>query len=237
MNSHPGATAVVLAPKMGLDIPTIMEMLPENLLLIVVNGFDAEEVTRKEEIVREIVERHGLFEIDPALFGEGFESLLSADPTKKPWGLENNLIGAHKGSFQFISVFVRLSDVPDLWKRFERLVAKYWKSSDPNISMKQAMTGILMAPHPYARCGPIEFDFWWDSGNPEHVKRGMQMLRKTTELVLEFGGFPFRNMFGFGEMVIPRLGVYTEILKEIRRTFDPQNLMHPDVLPVTEDYA
>jgi FAD/FMN-containing dehydrogenase len=29
---------------------------------------------------------------------------------------------------------------------------------------------------------------------------------------------------------------YWNILKSARRAFDPANLMHPDVLPATEDY-
>jgi hypothetical protein len=31
--------------------------------------------------------------------------------------------------------------------------------------------------------------------------------------------------------------VYADILKSLRGVLDPANLMHPDVLPATEDYV
>jgi hypothetical protein len=100
------------------------------------------------------------------------------------------------------------------------------------------MTGTdIQGPLPYARMGTVEFDYWWDQGNPESVKRAGVMIRKTTELMFRHGVIPIRNMFGFGELLIPRLGVYSDILKSLRGVFDPANLMHPDVLPATEDYV
>jgi hypothetical protein len=43
-------------------------------------------------------------------------------------------------------------------------------------------------------------------------------------------------MFGSGEYYIPALGTYFTVLKKAKKAFDPANLMHPDVLPITEDY-
>jgi hypothetical protein len=237
MKTHPGIMAVLLGDKMGLDTKVIVDMLPESAVVVVVNGFEEAEIRLKEEIVRRIVTPLGLEEIDMAMLGEGFEGLLTTDPTKKPWGLEDNTVGANKGSFHFVGTLINLSEIPKMLKRYDKLIAKYWKTSDPRISLKQAMTGSLILPLPYARCSPMEVDLWYDQGNPEEVKRASTMLRKTTELIMEFGGLPTRNMFGFGELLIPRLGVYTEILKGVRGVFDPGNLMHPDVLPVTEDYV
>ena len=44
-------------------------------------------------------------------------------------------------------------------------------------------------------------------------------------------------MFGFGELLMPRLGVYYDLVKKMRKAFDPANLMHPDVIPATDDYV
>jgi hypothetical protein len=63
------------------------------------------------------------------------------------------------------------------------------------------------------------------------------MIRKTTELLFRHGVIPIRNMFGFGELLMPRLGVYYDLVKKMRKAFDPANLMHPDVLPATDDYV
>ena len=75
--------------------------------------------------------------------------------------------------------------------------------------------------------------------NPEEVKRATTMMHKTQQLMLEYGGALFRNMFGAGEYHLPLWGIvseYLNILKDTRKAFDPANLMHPDVLPATDDY-
>ncbi len=237
--THAGIMAVSASMMMGGDPKVVAEMSPEELLLIVVNGFDEEEVQIKMEIIREIANRLELVEIDMAMLGEGLmDPEKATEPTKKSLGLENNMVGAHRGAFQWAAGWLKVSECPAAWEEFKKLIAKYWKTSDPNISIKQAITGTaIQGPLPYARCGTLEFDFWWDQGNPEDVKRAINMFRKTTELLLDFGVITLRNMFGFGELQIPRLGVYTEVLKEVRSSFDPENLMHPDVLPMTDDYV
>ena len=85
--------------------------------------------------------------------------------------------------------------------------------------------------------GGVEIDFWWDQGNPEHVKRATAMMHKTQKLMLKHGGFLYRNMFGAGEYHLPLWGEYFDILKKTKKAFDPENLMHPDVMPITEDYV
>jgi hypothetical protein len=217
------------------DPRIVAEMVPEDVFLIVVNGFDEEEVGIKLEIVREILNRLDLIEIDTPMLGEGMDFL---GPLKMAVGVYNNTGPAYRGAFQWQAGWLKVEECPDAWVRYKKLVEKYWKTSDPKISIRQAITGTaIQGPLPYARCGTLEFDLFWDQGNPEDVKRATTMLRKTTEVLLDSGAITFRNMFGFGEMLIPRLGVYTELLKGIRRTFDPENLMHPDVLPVTDDYV
>jgi len=55
--------------------------------------------------------------------------------------------------------------------------------------------------------------------------------------MLKHGGFLYRNMFGSGEYHLPLWGEYYDILKKTKQAFDPANLMHPDVLPLTDDYV
>jgi len=63
------------------------------------------------------------------------------------------------------------------------------------------------------------------------------MIHKTNKLLLKHGGSLWRNMFGAGEYHLPMWGKYFEILKKTKAAFDPANLMHPDVLPLTDDYV
>jgi FAD/FMN-containing dehydrogenase len=240
--THPGVMSQSLANELGIDPIDAVDMCPEEAIMIVVNGFDEEELEIKKEIVKEIVEREGLFIVDAGMLGT--EEAAQADTgrtegLKMALGVKNNVVGAYKGAFQWQAAWIKIDDIPEVMEKYENLVTKYWRTSDPTVNEKQAkLTGCdIQGPLPYARCGTCEFDYWWDQGNPEEVKRAAVMLRKSTNLLFDYGGIPIRNMFGFGELLIPRLGVYTEMLKDMRSTFDPENLMHPDVLPVTDDFV
>ncbi len=236
--SHPGVMCVTLAGAVDSDPLDLVGMSPKHPLMIVVTGLDDEEVRIRGELVREILARNEVTEIDPGMFGPAFVSMISTDPLKKSVGVKNNYVGAYRGAFQWQAGYIRVEKVPYINQEYKKLIKKYWKTSDVKASLETALTGTdIQGPLPYARIGTVEFDYWWDQGNPEAVKRASAMIRKTTELMFNHGILPIRNMFGFGELLLPRLTVYRDILSEIRRQFDPANLMHPDVLPITNDYV
>jgi FAD/FMN-containing dehydrogenase len=239
--AHPGLFALAMVDMFeGLTVRGVIGMAPQHPLSTVVSGYDAEELAIKKEIVAEVLQKYGLTVIDPAMFGEEMKNAQTTAPTKMSLGIKGNFAATYKGAFQWTACNIRMDKIPEFARRYEELVRKYWKTSDPKISVEHAMTGTdIQGPLPYARAGGIEVDFWWDQGNPEDVKRATTMMHKTQKLMLEFGGALFRNMFGAGEYHLPLWGVVSEywnILKSARKAFDPANLMHPDVLPATEDY-
>jgi FAD/FMN-containing dehydrogenase len=236
---HPGGFALGLASKMeGISIKDALNMAPRHPLALMVSGFDAEEIAIKKEILREILERHRMFIMDPSMFGKEIAEMMSTDPLKMSLGIRDNFAGSYKGAFQWTAAQVKMDLLPAISLEYEKLVKKYWKTSDPTVSVEHAMTDTaVQGPLPYGRCGPCEFDYWWDQGNPEEVKRATTMIHKTNRLLLKFGGSLWRNMFGAGEYHLPMWGKYFEILKQTKAAFDPANLMHPDVLPLTEDYV
>lgn len=236
---HPGAFALGLASKMqGISIKDALKMAPRHPLALMVSGFDAEEIEIKKEILKEILEKHGMFIMDPRMFGEELAEMISTDPLKMSLGIRDNFAGSYKGAFQWTAAQVKMDLLPAISREYEKLVKKYWKTSDPTVLVEDAMTDTaVQGPLPYGRCGPCEFDYWWDQGNPEDVKRATKMIHKTNQLLLKFGGSLWRNMFGAGEYHLPLWGKYFEILKKTKAAFDPANLMHPDVLPLTEDYV
>lgn len=236
---HPGAFALGLVSKMqGISIKEALKMAPRHPLALMVSGFDAEEIEIKKEILKEILEKHGMFIMDPRMFGEELAEMISTDPLKMSLGIRDNFAGSYKGAFQWTAAQVKMDLLPAISKEYEKLVKKYWKTSDPTVLVEDAMTDTaVQGPLPYGRCGPCEFDYWWDQGNPEDVKRATKMIHKTNQLLLKFGGSLWRNMFGAGEYHLPLWGKYFEILKKTKAAFDPANLMHPDVLPLTEDYV
>jgi len=236
--SHPGVMCVTLAGAVDTDPLDLVAVAPKHPLEIVVTGLDPEEVAVRTALVREVLEKNGVDEIDPTMFGPAMSDLISTDMLKMSVGVKNNFVGAYRGAFQWQAGYIKVEDVPRINQDYKKLIKKYWKTSDVKATLETALTGTdVQGPLPYARIGTVEFDYWWDQGNPESVKRAGVLIRKTTELMFRYGCIPIRNMFGFGELLLPKLVVYKDILRKVRHTFDPVNLMHPDVLPMTDDYV
>ena len=236
--SHPGVTCVTLGGMMGTDPLDLLPMSPSNPMVIIVTGMDEEEIRVRTELLTEVLDRNEVMMMDLSLFPPEMSEWVTSEPAKSSVGVKTNTVGAYRGAFQWQAGYIRLDRVPEISREYRKLIRKYWKTSDVKVSMEASLTGTdIQGPLPYARMGTVEFDYWWDQGNPESVKRAGVMIRKTTELMLKFGVIPIRNMFGLGEMLIPRLGVYHDLLKQVRRAFDPANLMHPDVIPATDDYV
>ncbi len=240
--AHPGLFALAMVDLFpDLTIDGVIGTSPQHPLSTVVSGYDMEELEIKKEIVAEIVTKYGLIVIDPAMFGDELKDAQSTASTKMSLGIKENFAATYKGAFQWTACNMRMDKIAEFALRYDKLVEKYWKTSNPKVSIEHAMTGTdIQGPLPYGRAGGVEVDFWWDQGNPEDVKRATQMMHKTQQLMLEFGGALFRNMFGAGEYHLPLWGIvseYLNILKDSKKAFDPNNLMHPDVSPLTDDYV
>jgi hypothetical protein len=236
--THPGTICVGIGGILGMDPQDLLPMTPKQPLFLIVTGFDEEETQIRAELVEQVLARNEVMVMDPNMLPPELSEFIYTEPFKASLGVKNNTVGTHRGAFQWQAGYVSVDKVPLLTMEYKKLIKKYWKTSDVKVTMEASLTGtVIQGPIPYARLGTIEFDYWWDQGNPESVKRASVMIRKTTELLFEHGGIPIRNMFGFGELLLPRLGVYHDLVKQMRTAFDPANLMHPDVLPATDDYV
>ena len=236
--THPGSVCVNLAGALGVRPEDLLPMTPRHPLFLLVTGMDEEEVRIRSELTQEVLTRNEVMVMDRSTLPPELSEFISGDQLKASVGVKNNKVGTYRGAFQWQAGYVSVDRVRILTMEYKKLVKKYWKTSDPKVTMETSMSGtVIQGPLPYARMATIEFDYFWDPGNPEAVKRASVMMRKTTELLLEHGGISFRNMFGFGELLLPRLGIYHDLVKKMRKAFDPANLMHPDVIPATDDYV
>ena len=78
--AHPGLFALAMVDMFeGVTVPGAIGMAPQHPVSSVVSGYDAEELEIKKEIVAEIVQKHGLLVIDPAMFGEEMADAQSTD--------------------------------------------------------------------------------------------------------------------------------------------------------------
>ncbi len=114
---------------------------------------------------------------------------LSPERTRMSLGIKDNYIAVYKGAFQWTAAQLKMDLLPRIAKEYDLSVKKYWKISDPKLTLVHSMTDTaIQGPAPLGRYGPCEFDFWWDQGNPEEVKRATQMVHKANKLMLKHGG-------------------------------------------------
>lgn len=216
----------------------LVEMLPEHPVVVIISGNDEEEVKVREEILLKVAEEEGMYAVDIELLNAsvGEEKMIAPEYWKKI-GPRVGGVMRFKGSFQWTAGNVRFDRVKEIVDEYEKLVRRYWMK-DPSESRKRALTGpAIQGPYPFARLAPLEFDLWFDQGNPDDIKRATFMLRKITELFVHRGATMFRKMYGFGEIELPLTGTYYEVLKALKKLIDPDNIMHPDIHPVYETYV
>ncbi|MDD5224377.1 MAG: FAD-binding oxidoreductase [bacterium] len=225
---HQGVPSTILANLAGVSPDELVEMMPPHSLALLVQAYDQQELEIKWEIVREIVEGRGMFFINPEDFN--LQDMVRSDTFKKGYGVLGNRVAAYRGAFQWIASHVKIEKLPDLWREYKELRKKYWSSPDPRVYRDMLLAGMAMqGPMQFGRCGDIEFDWWWDHGNPDSVKRASLFVRKVSEFLADRGAPLFRNMHGTGDIHLPRHKVYFDLLKDWRKVIDPDGIMHPNL--------
>ncbi len=230
--SHHGQMAVAAPVDNPLDLA---DYLPSDPVIVIISGHDEEELAIKEEILMNIAESTGMYAVDQQAL------LFTDEPLFDPryWKLVGPRVGAAmkwRGSFNWTAGNVKMDLIPLVHEYYRRLIHRYWKDSAPDFSEKMALTGTaVQGPYPFARLAPLEFDYWWDQGNPEDIKRAAVMLKKTTEMFVEkFKATMYRRMYGFGEIEMPRAQVYWELAKRFKAVVDELYISHPGVNPLDE---
>ncbi len=250
---HAGNIALKREP--DINPGDLVEMLPEHIVPAHAAGDTRKEVEIKAEMIEKIAEECGLvkmmaedFDLTPFSPGEkppagGFGDMTpmpvnTARSGRLKIGTEVGKVMSGKGSFQWTACIVKMNKIPEMVKEYELILDKYWTPTDPKTTTKRTFAGTaIQGPYTMGRVGTLEYDYHWDPGNPEIVKRSTKVLEKADKHYINHGTVMIRNMFGHGEYVIQKkLGAYYDLIKATKKEFDPHNLMHPDYEPLTDDY-
>jgi hypothetical protein len=82
----------------------------------------------------------------------------------------------------------------------------------------------------------LEFDFYYDQGNPDEVKRASVVYDKLQRMGLKHGTLGVKPGCRTYDLQMPRLGTYFDICRQLKRTMDPNGIMGPDTMPIMDDY-
>jgi hypothetical protein len=216
--------AALLAVDFKKEYEKLNRTLPAFTLILVIAGAPLrplERITYEEEALQEIASEL-LFQPGKTVGGIAglgntmVELLRTSQPEDNYWKTR------YKGTTQDIFFLTTLNRV----KEFHDLV--YTKASECGYCTEDI--GIYIQPLERARVCHLEFSFPCDPSVPHEVEKVKQLYRKLSEELINGGAFFSRPYGAWADLVYRRAAVYTWTLKEIKKVFDPKNILNPGKL-------
>ncbi|MEW6441460.1 MAG: FAD-binding oxidoreductase [bacterium] len=225
------------------EVDAILENLPATILFYVLTGLDEEEIEIKKRHFDAQLEASGRFVEMPASEMEVFlqtmnmtEDQIERLLLKRCLTLPGR-VSRWKGSFQWTTHMVKLEKMAEMEKKYRALMNRYWISPDYyGSSLATTTDTALQGPYPYGRVVMLEFDIYYDQGNPDEVKRAAVVYEKLQRMGLDSGTIGVKPGCRTLDLQMPRLGTYFEICKRLKKAMDPNGIMSPDTMPIMADY-
>jgi FAD/FMN-containing dehydrogenase len=177
--------------------------------------FPEEKIAYEEEALREVCAKE---KMEPLLTLNGTKKIdaMFSEEILRPWSVLKKF--NYKGSIHdvaFKSPRKRMNDFLDI----------ILKTSQKYKYPGEEIGGYIL-PIERARYFHCEFDFSCDLSNEEEAARIKALWLETSEALIDAGAFFDRPYGPWAEMVFSRAGVYTQKLKELKKAFDPNNIMN-----------
>ncbi len=179
------------------------------VLLVAVDGA-SEQVERESKLVEQILKENGGFDILRSQSKEEENKLWDARRAISPSLMKYNNLKINE------DVVVPRSKVPELIGKVEEIGKKY---------------EIFVANFGHAGDGNIHVNFMCDRNDPDSVARARKAVRETFELSVKLGG-TISGEHGIGYVKSQYLDIALdaptlEIMKAIKRVFDPNGILNP----------
>ena len=216
--------ATLLAVDFKREYEKLKSVLPPFTLIMVIAGAPRrplERIAYEEEAFFEIASEL-LFEPKKTVGGIAglgetmVEMLRSSQPADNYWK------GRYKGTTQeifFLTTLNRVKEFSD--KVYEKAAVHGYPTED---------IGIYLQPVERGRACHLEFGFPCDLSSPREVEKVKGLQRDLSEDLVSMGAFFSRPYGDWADMVYRRSMVYTATLKEIKKVFDPRNILNPGKL-------
>ncbi|MCO6511713.1 MAG: FAD-binding protein [Aridibacter famidurans] len=181
----------------------------EAVLLVAVDG-DREQVERDSRRIEQILHENGGFDIIRSGNKEDEDRLWDARRAISPSLMKYGSLKINE------DVVVPRSKVPELIRRIDGIGEKH---------------GTFIANFGHAGDGNIHVNFMCDREDPDSIERARRAVRDTFELAVELGG-TISGEHGIGYVKAPYLGIAVdpatlEVMKGIKRLFDPNGILNP----------
>jgi glycolate oxidase len=179
------------------------------ILLIAVDGF-REEVEKNAQVIERIIKENGGFDVLRAKNKEEEDKLWDVRRAISPSLMKYGTLKINE------DVVVPRSKVPELVARIEEIGRRH---------------NTFVANFGHAGDGNIHVNFLCDRDNPESIKRARDCVKETFALSVSLGG-SISGEHGIGYVKAAYLDMAIdaptlEIMKSIKRVFDPNGILNP----------
>ena len=215
----------ILAKKWPDEFKTLREVLPSWMLILCLAGTHRrpeERIAYEEEALMEIgSELH--MDILPMLPSVPRSKKIILERLRKPWPRgETYWKFRYKGFCQDIFFHTTLNRVPEFTKYVYELAAKYQYPAED--------IGCYIQPLERGRACYCEYSFHFDLNDLKDVERIRSLVNETSERLHVEGSLFTRPYGSWSNMVYDKATTYAMTLKEIKKIFDPNDIMNPGKL-------
>ena len=216
--------AAILAENWPQDFKSLRESLPPWILMLSLAGLHrlpAEKIEYEEEAVGEIAsELH--IDVFPTVsnipgLGKRISSML-----RKPWLKDGYWKFRYKGSCHDIFFHTTLNRVAEFTKAVNEVSAKYGYPTKE--------IGFYLQPIEYGRACFCQYGFHCDPNDAKDVEMIRELHLEASERAMGMGGL-FVTPYGpWADMVYRRTSSFTAVMKVVKKSLDPNNIMNPGKL-------
>ncbi|HUT84496.1 MAG TPA: FAD-binding oxidoreductase [Thermodesulfobacteriota bacterium] len=216
--------ALLLAEDFKKDFEKLKDVLPPFTLIVVIAGAPRRPLERiaYEEDALQGIAAELLFQPGKTVGGIAGLGDTMIELLRTPQSADNYWKSRYKGPTQDIFFITTLNRVKEFYDRvYEKASVHGYPTQD---------IGMYIQPLERGRACHLEFSFPCDLTSPKEVEKVKQLYRELSEALISSGGFFSRPYGEWTDMVYRRASVYTWTLKEIKKIFDPKNILNPGKL-------
>jgi len=121
------------------------------------------------------------------------------------------------GGFEYVGAFMPLEKIPEAYEKGAELARKYGIPPTLGSRLIGGIHTVVMF-----------FSYSFNRADPKDMENARRVLHQTNKLALELGGIPWKAELEGQKLTLERMDPsYTKLLKTIKSTLDPNNIMNP----------
>ncbi|MEM2424708.1 MAG: FAD-binding oxidoreductase [Candidatus Bathyarchaeia archaeon] len=203
------------------EIKAIAEDLPSWILILTLAGYDIlprERVEYQDEDTCNLAKQFGLElkQSIPGVNDREMYKLLNSVSEDPYWKIR------YKGSCQEIFFLTPVDRVSEMEATMYSVASE--------LGYPTSEIGGYIQPQQQGIVWHVEFDIPYEPGNPKDIERVKGLLIKASEALMARGAYFSRPYGLWADMVYSKDAINRWVLRELKRIFDPNNIMNPGKL-------